>query len=156
MLVEELFDARAIGQRQAVGRRGRADRGGRDFVQDGRLVERHLAGSGGFDHEQPAMQRVATPVLDRGGEHVEQRPGCSRCRSKNTAPRRRWSSTRARKSVRTASNSGWPGVTHSSVGSVGSRALSKTILPYSRPSRPKRDSCRSPMGSRLRGTLPTR
>jgi len=25
-----------------------------------------------FDHEQPAMERIATPILDRSGKHVEQ------------------------------------------------------------------------------------
>ena len=46
-------------------------RGRRDVVQDGRLVEGHLAGGGGLDHEQAAVQVFATAVLDRGGEHVQ-------------------------------------------------------------------------------------
>ena len=82
MLVEKLLDARAVGSRKALtpGPSPAAGEGsavpagaGSDFVQDGRLVNPHLAGDGGFDHEQPTMERIATPVLDRGGKHVEQR-----------------------------------------------------------------------------------
>ena len=34
-------------------------------------MDPHLAGEGGFDHEQPPVQHAAPPVLDRGGEHIE-------------------------------------------------------------------------------------
>ena len=43
----------------------------------------------GFDHEQPPVQGVAAPVLDRRGEHVQHGSAPLRWRSKKTAPRRR-------------------------------------------------------------------
>ncbi len=75
------------------------------------------------DDEEPAVKDVAATVPDRRGEDVE--PGRRLCGAGRRRPRRaadRRGRARAASS-RTTSNSGWPGVTHSSVGSVGSSCL---------------------------------
>ena len=83
----------------------------------------------GLDDEQPPVERLPAAVLDRRSEDIETR-GRLPLEVVEDRPAPQVDPRRGRAtSSRTASNSGWPGVTHSSVGSVGRSALSNTTLP---------------------------
>ena len=136
--------AASSGRRRAVGRRGQ---------RRGRCVGWRTAIAPdcvGLDDEQPAVQRVAAAVLDRGARRRRARTGSFALEVvEDGAPpagRRATRSSDVRRAPpRTAGGRASP---IPASGPSGGAPCRRRPCRYSRPSRPKRGSSRSPMGMR--------
>ena len=103
---------RRLGQGRDRGQLGRRARG-REVAEQPRLPEPRLAALGDLDGEEPLVDHLAEPIHDARPVEVDARRAARAGASRSVAPLPSTSSACAWVCRRIASNSGWPGVTHS-------------------------------------------